>query len=1127
MRRLSVSDEHSGVEALDGAAAVLEAISLRLRGPVGVRCLLSSAGVLEEAMRSCDAIDRRLGSIEALIDADGSYVTGEGVETVNSRLARARDAWWAVSHDRILTASRVAGLVPSPDEPGSRALTALDGWWAIEVALSALDRLEVRGRDSAGLFVMVSGDAAVAGAQRRRQGGPSDASLLFRAGGTRLSGRSVGFVYKTAAEIGELGDNVTALRRQIGADRRLAEALAGEGTAVTVIGHTRWASVGAISEENAHPLDSGELHRWASPYVVAAVNGDVDNSMSIRREEALDYPPQITTDSKVVPVMVARRVAAGMSVGEAVRESLERIQGSIALSLISPGDPDALHLAIKGSGQSLYIGLGAGAYVVASEPYGLVSETDLYLRMDGETTLGQAVRLQRDGAGTLRGISRMTSGGRALPIADEEAVSTEITTRDVDRRGFQHFLMKELMEAPHSFRRTLRGRITTGADGMLEVGLGVEAVPTRLRVALGRGEVRRAVVIGQGTAAVAAQAVSAAIGRFLPGWSVSSCVATELSGFGLSDDMSDTLVVAVSQSGTTTDTNRTVDLARRRGAHVVAIVNRRNSDLVTKSHGVVYTSDGRDIEMSVASTKAFYSQIAAGWLLAIGLAQAAGCPVDRGHTDKLLRQMRSVPDQMERVLSEGPRIARIARRRAPVRRYWAVVGSGSDRIAAAEVRIKLSELCYRSVASDTIEDKKHIDLSSEPLVVVCAAGLAGPNAADAAKEVAIFAAHRAFPVVIAADGEVERFRSVAPSVIPVPEVDPSLAFIFSAMAGHLFGYYAAVAIDVEAQPLRAAVAAIVREAENGTEEDLLERLFPELDRLQRVFTTRLSCGRYDAGLKAGTAGHLTALLHHATTDRTLDTYRAGRAELVTPRGFIADLVRSISLAIDELARPIDAVKHQAKTVTVGVSRSEDGLFAAPLVRAVLAAGATPDQLGYKVLTALRSLDEAVAETTGFTRYHLRGSSPGSVSVAVVGQGGAARGIRSRTEGDPRLRGTKRRAAVQREVVVSVGASDGRTIVVVPESGESGVDGLTLLHVRFHRRLQPEAARRVLTAYRNRYAELSDAVMETEPGFEDRIMGEVPVVELLTAPVNVLARRWRSPDRRFVESPDRAATVRSR
>ena len=97
---------------------------------------------------------------------------------------------------------------------------------------------------------------------------------------------------------------------------------------------------------------------------------------------------------------------------------------------------------------------------------------------------------------------------------------------------------------------------------------------------------------------------------------VEAMLATELSGFGLVADMSDTLVVAISQSGTTTDTNTTVDLARARGAAVIAIVNRRNSDLVDRSDGVLYTSDGRDVEMSVASTKAFYAQVAAGFLLA-------------------------------------------------------------------------------------------------------------------------------------------------------------------------------------------------------------------------------------------------------------------------------------------------------------------------------------------------------------------------------------------------------------------------------------------------------------------------------------------------------------------------------
>src|SRR5688500_12167208 len=89
-------------------------------------------------------------------------------------------------------------------------------------------------------------------------------------------------------------------------------------------------------------------------------------------------------------------------------------------------------------------------------------------------------------------------------------------------------------------------------------------------------------------------------------------------------DMSDTLVIAISQSGTTTDTNRTVDLARARGAAVIGIVNRRNSDLTDKADGVLYTSDGRDVEMAVPSTKAFYAQVAAGCLLAIAIADVVG-----------------------------------------------------------------------------------------------------------------------------------------------------------------------------------------------------------------------------------------------------------------------------------------------------------------------------------------------------------------------------------------------------------------------------------------------------------------------------------------------------------------------
>jgi len=123
-----------------------------------------------------------------------------------------------------------------------------------------------------------------------------------------------------------------------------------------------------------------------------------------------------------------------------------------------------------------------------------------------------------------------------------------------------------------------------------------------LRSALADGSITRILAIGQGTAAVAARALLEGLAAFAPTSSVTveAILATELSGFHLADSMADTLVVAVSQSGTTTDTNRTVDLVRARGAHVVAIVNRRNSDLTDRADGVLYTSDGRDVEMSVA-----------------------------------------------------------------------------------------------------------------------------------------------------------------------------------------------------------------------------------------------------------------------------------------------------------------------------------------------------------------------------------------------------------------------------------------------------------------------------------------------------------------------------------------------
>jgi glucosamine--fructose-6-phosphate aminotransferase (isomerizing) len=571
--------------------------------------------------------------------------------------------------------------------------------------------------------------------------------------------------------------------------------------------------------------------------------------------------------------------------------------------------------------------------------------------------------------------------------------------------------------------------------------------------------------------------------------------------------MRDTLVVAISQSGTTTDTNRTVDLVRQRGAPVLAIVNRRGSDLTDKADGVLYTSDGRDVEMSVASTKAFYAQCAAGQLLSLALARAAGVPHDQ-HEHELLQALIELPAAMRTVLQQDDAIAEIGRRLAPQRRYWALVGNGKNRVAAAEIRIKLSELCYKSIACDATEDKKHIDLSSEPMILVCAAGLVGSTADDVAKEVAIYKAHKACPVVIATAGEA-RFHAAAATIF-VPAVHPALAYVLSTMAGHLFGYRVALAIDQLALPLRRMRGAIEATfAEGRPQQDVLGTLRPHLQSGWIEFKKDLLLGRYDGTLEARTAARLVSLCNYALGFVPLDVFAIEFGEPGAPGIVVDRLTEELTTAIDQLTRPVDAIKHQAKTVTVGISRTDEALLTAPLIRAVLSAGAPRDRLGYRDLRALASLDPAVAEVLGSTRYRIDGElEGGQASIHVIDQRGVATTLRSRTSGNPTLRGTKHLVAMERQSLVAKGRSDDRTVVLVPEVEHNKAVGITLLHVRFHPQLDAATLRGVLGGYRNRYAALSDAVTETEPAFDESLLAQMPVVDLLCEPINALADRWR-------------------
>lgn len=801
-------------------------------------------------------------------------------------------------------------------------------------------------------------------------------------------------------------------------------------------------------------------------------------------------------------------------------------EGSHAIAMMSDLEPGKFFLALRGSGQSIYVGIAPDQYLFSSELYGLVEGTSSFIRMEGERpglsasdASGQIFILDQDSIGGAAGIRAFSYDGTPIDLQDRAVQRAEMTTRDVDRGTYPHYFLKEISQSALSVKKTMRGKYRIEADGEGREGvifnLGEDIIPAGLRHALLNGEIKNIVIVGHGTAAVAGMAAAEGFDRYLKGTHlrVDAMVASELSGFFLRDDLRDTLVVPITQSGTTTDTNRAVSMAAERGAWVVAVVNRRQSDVTNKAHGVFYTSDGRDIEMSVASTKAFYSQIIAGHILALCFAQLLKALPEDVIVRELLN-LEMAPEMMGRVLEKKEQIRKSAEQTAKLKRDWAVVGSGPNKAAADEIRIKLSELCYKTISSDVVENKKHIDLSAEPLIIVCAAGNPETVTGDIVKDVAIFKAHRAGVVVFADEGE-GRFDGIANAVIEIPKGTLPLPVILNTLAGHLWGYYAACSIDEDAFFFRE-----FRSRLNGAIAEQRKRNFSFYEGIDRqfrglindfttAFNQRRSNGSFSF-VSVKTISDMILLLKYAVGKLPLEDFWRdfkGDGEQASP----VDLLDiALGQAVDELSRPIDAIRHQAKTVTVGTSRKELPLRGI-LFDLLWQLGFSPKDLRSRNIFAIGRIEPAVARVNGYTLYEVNnldadGLPTDTSTIAIVGRMGVSQKMRSRTEVSPLLMGTKETIVRTGAIYVGQGKSDGASLVIVPLLGEKGgVRNLLLCHVDFSEDLSSHEKKSVLG---DRFNDIRDLINEYNLPWDDRYLEELPLSVLLGEPVEVIVGQIR-------------------
>lgn len=1019
-----------------------------------------------------ETIEQLIKDQTAIFKKEISTLSSSDVKIISPRLEKLQDIGWCLKKEILGNITAISDLATDPaiDHEGSDNPRGLKIFKRINAVLNSIDRLEVRGRDSAGISVIFTFTKPEFENFRKGliKAGLSE-NLKQRTNHLVLSNNSltikdthpendqhfvtISFVYKFAAEIGALGDNVSFIRSQIKNDHILQLLSNYHFVADSISAHTRWASVGDITVANCHPQDNTPTDRkiGRTGIIHVCLNGDIDNYLELKTEYEARYDKiheDINTDTKLIPLQIEHYLKQNESIEEAFRLAVNDFEGSHAISMHSNLAPGKLFLAQKGSGQTIFVGIAKDHYIAASELYGIVEETQDFIKLNGGNK-GQIVILDQDSSGGVSGIQSLYYDNTPISITDDHIQTSRITSRDIDRQNFPHYFLKEICESPDSVEKTLENKfkVSTGSN-LFTTSLDEKIIPKSLEDDFKTDQIKKVYFIGQGTAGIAAQSCADLLNFYLEDIDIDirALKSSELSGFNIAEGentectMADTLVVAISQSGTTTDTNRTIDMVKACGAKTLAIVNRRDSDLTFKTDGVLYTSSGRDIEMSVASTKAFYSQITAGAILGLHIAGIVQTKSSEFITEQI-NEIMSLPDKMRVILGMKDQIKDSAFRLAVSKDYWATVGSGSNKASADEIRIKLSELCYKTISSDFIEDKKHIDLSSEPLIIICAAGTRESVLGDIIKDTAIFHAHKATPVVITTIGE-DRFDIYARDVFKIPETKEHFAPILNTLVGHIWGYYAALAINEGSRFMYEGKNEIQDVLDKYTAmghdiyEVLLEKRFREtIANFYNKFSKKRKQGGFPAAMGLNNIANITLLLKYLSGRLPVSDFELDFGTKGTPFNMLNTFFDTIGQAINTLARPVDAIKHQAKTVTVGTSRISEK-FEGRIFDELTANDIQISQITNKNVLVIKNLQEVVSKVNGAFLYQISGLSLlGEVTpetkIKIVNKTGALKDEHSRVETDHNLKGTKNIIVREGNVYIGKGRKDNKNILVIP------------------------------------------------------------------------------------------------
>jgi len=559
-----------------------------------------------------------------------------------------------------------------------------------------------------------------------------------------------------SAGIATLHNNNITLNRAAGRISALESKLTDKGIEATMgIAHTRWATHGTPTENNAHP------HTSADKRIAIVHNGIIENYRTLRTFlEQQNITCLTETDTEVLALLIGHFYHGNIE--QAVRDALHDVQGTYGIAVICADEPDRIIAARKGS--PLIIGIGDGEYVVASDASAIIEHTTqvAYLS-DGEMAV-----ITRD--------EFRTTTLDAVTVT-KEVQKVEFSLDQIELAGFEHFMAKEIFEQPQSLANTLRGRLDI-REGTIHLG-GVANYARDLARA------KRIIFTAQGTAWHAGL-----VGEYL--FEDIAKLPAEIeyaSEFRYRNPLIDdgTVVIAISQSGETADTLAALREAKIKGALALGIINVVGSTIARESNAGIYLHCGPEI--GVASTKAFTSQLTVITMMAIQLGRRRFLSQQDAH--HLIEELSKIPEKVDKILKISDDI-KSAVEQYINRENWLFLGRGYDYPIALEGALKLKEISYIHAEGMPAAEMKHgpIALINEgmPVVFIATRGNQYEKVIGNIEE----ARSRGGKIIAVATEGDHDICNIADHVFYVPDAPEPLQPILTVIPLQLLAYHAAV-----------------------------------------------------------------------------------------------------------------------------------------------------------------------------------------------------------------------------------------------------------------------------------------------------------------------------------------------